>query len=94
MPEDGINSLDDWKGLFASPGVEIVDEHGDTVSAEDMLKLITERSWGTDRKMGAQWYAENYAELGPNGLARHKIDGRHCIAHGKGTYDLIRGVFS
>ena len=27
-------------------------------------------------------------------LQRHTIDGRHCIAHGDGTYDLIAGEFS
>lgn len=25
---------------------------------------------------------------------RHPIDGRHCIAHGDGTYDLMQGEFS
>ena len=28
------------------------------------------------------------------GLRRHDIDGRFCIAHGEGTYDLMRGEFS
>jgi hypothetical protein len=31
---------------------------------------------------------------GPHGLRRHDIDGRHCIAHGDGTYDLIPGELS
>jgi hypothetical protein len=30
----------------------------------------------------------------PNGLSRHDVDGRHCISHGEGTYDLCRGDFS
>lgn len=30
----------------------------------------------------------------PHGLSRHDIDDRHCVAHGNGTYDLIRGEFS
>lgn len=31
---------------------------------------------------------------GPNGLVRHKVDGRHCLANGDGTWDLIAGEFS
>lgn len=27
-------------------------------------------------------------------LNRHTLDGWHCIAHGKGTWDLITGEFS
>lgn len=30
----------------------------------------------------------------PSGLRRHTVDGRHCIAHGEGTYDLLVGEFS
>lgn len=59
-----------------------------------MLSRITERSWGGIREMGSHWYAENSAIPGPNGLARHRIDHRHCVGHGDGTYDLIKGDFS
>lgn len=27
-------------------------------------------------------------------LRRHEVDGRFCLAHGDGTYDLMRGDFS
>lgn len=27
-------------------------------------------------------------------VKRHDVDGRHCIAHGEGTYDLITGYFN
>jgi hypothetical protein len=27
-------------------------------------------------------------------LSRHTVDGRHCIARGDGTFDLMRGEFS
>ncbi len=30
----------------------------------------------------------------PRGLSRRPIDGRHCIGHGEGTWDLITGEFS
>lgn len=36
----------------------------------------------------------NQSERGPNGLLRHKIDGKHCISHGQGTWDCIVGEFS
>ena len=36
----------------------------------------------------------NYAEPGPNGLVRAKINGVHCIGHGEGTWDYITGEFS
>jgi hypothetical protein len=26
-------------------------------------------------------------------LLRHEVDGRHCLAHGDGTYDICRGEF-
>lgn len=30
----------------------------------------------------------------PRGLSRHQVDGRHCIGHGNGTFDLLPGEFS
>ncbi len=30
----------------------------------------------------------------PRGLSRHRVDMRHCIGSGDGTYDLIPGEFS
>jgi hypothetical protein len=36
----------------------------------------------------------NYSERGPNFLLRHRVNGRHCIGHGPGTYDYIAGEFS
>ena len=30
----------------------------------------------------------------PRGLTRSAIDGWHCIAHGAGTWDLMKGEFS
>lgn len=35
----------------------------------------------------------NYAVRGPRGLLRHRIDGVHCVGHGDGTWDLIKGTF-
>jgi hypothetical protein len=42
IPEvDGIQSLDDWKGLFSIPHSRITDEYGFHVTPEDILRIIT-----------------------------------------------------
>lgn len=99
-PDKGINSLNDWKREFALCGdgvnpistVKIIDEYGNRITPAEMLAEIVDRSTG-----GAWTHAaltENSAIAGPNGLARRKADGRHCIGHGDGTYDLLAGEFS
>lgn len=45
IPEDSINTLDDWQHLFSKPGTYIRNEYGERVTVEQMLKTITERSW-------------------------------------------------
>lgn len=41
LPEDGINSLEDWQKLWSRPGTFIEDEYGDPVSPEKMTMIIT-----------------------------------------------------
>jgi len=92
-PEEGINSFADWRALISNPDYLIQDEYGDIISREELLERIEERSW--ERKGDSTFnYAANSAEKGPNGLVRHKIDGRRCIGHGEGTYDYMIGDFS
>ena len=94
IPEDGINDLPDWQRLWSLPGAKITNEYGDTVTPDDMLRAITQRGRGIGgEKATSRWYADNHAEPGPNGLARHRI-GRRCLGHGEGTWDLILGEFS
>lgn len=104
MPEDGIHTLDDWRALWSAPGAYIRNEYGERVSSEELERIITERrndrGWD-DRQwsiMGygseANFHLYNHSERGPFGLLRHKIDGRHCIGHGEGTWDYIVGEFS
>ena len=92
-PENGINTLDDWKALFAKPETKIVDEYERELSVEQMIKVITDRSWDRPNDWSKEEYEQNHAEPGLKGLARHKIDG-HCIANGKGTWDCVVGDFS
>ena len=87
-------SLDDWRTLWSKPNTMIVDEYGDSIDPAEMERIITGRSWQPSREQDEHWYVQNQAEPGPFGLARSRIDGRHCIGHGEGTWDLISGEFS
>lgn len=85
-PDRGIASLDDWRPIFSDTGRVIEDEYGCSVSVAEMLKEITERSG-----FGKGWTSST-SQVGPNGLLRSRVDGRHCIGHGP-TWDLIAGEF-
>jgi len=89
----GPRSLEDWKAKFSLPGCRIVDEYGKAVTFDEMLKVVTDRS--APGELSSSWYRENYAEPGPNGLARPSV-GRdpHCVGHGEGTWSLVTGEFS
>lgn len=103
VPEDGINTLDDWRNLWAAPGAYIRNEYGDHVSIADMELTITgrcgEEDWDDPRwwvgfyRSEHDFHASNHSERGPHGLLRHRI-GSHCKAHGEGTWDCIVGEFS
>lgn len=43
MPERNINDLEDWVPLLSHGA--IFNEYGDSVSKEELLSIITERSW-------------------------------------------------
>jgi hypothetical protein len=94
IPEDNINDLDDWRMLWAAPGAFIRNEYGEKMSIPEMETIITERSRQERPNWTPETYRENQAEPGVNNLARHTIDGRHCIKHGAGTWDCITGEFS
>ena len=85
-------SLDDWVAAWSQPDAVIVDEYGRPVTGDDMLAIITERS-GSGR-FDEAFHRHNHSVDGPNGLARSKVDGRHCVGYGDGTWDLIAGEFS
>ena len=73
-PDNGIESLDDWRAAWANNGIR--DEYDRSISAEEMERTILNRVW-----KGAE-------------PQRQQVDGRHCIAHGDGSYDIMRGDFS
>lgn len=50
-PEFGINNLEDWTQLFNEPGNKIVNECGEQISVDDMIRTITIRKapkWEND----------------------------------------------
>ena len=91
-PEHGIKSLEGWQNFLR--GKMVFDEYGSRVTLAELLRVILRRSWPGREPFEPEFLERNHAEAGPNGLLRHRIDGRHCIAHGKGTWDIMRGDFS
>lgn len=96
MPEIGIHTLQDVGALITdkiNDGWEIKNEYGDKLSKGQWAKIVLERR-GRNFRKDKEWYVQNSATRGPNGLVRHIVDGWHCIGHGEGTYDYIIGEFS
>lgn len=103
-PEEGINTLDDWKKLWETEKTKIVNEYDEVVSVEDMLDTIINRQGRPmeDKHltmMGSyenweDFHRKNYSFSGPNNLLRHQILEGHCIGNGEGTWDYIIGDFS
>ena len=98
-PDNGINTLDDWQEFWE--GKQITNEYGEKIPPEKMLSIITKRGrepkWDKPPMMYGSWeefHYMNHSEQGPAGLLRHRVDGRHCVGHGEGTYDFITGEFS
>ena len=78
IPEEGIRDLDDWIKIWKKG--KIRDEYGRKIKFEEMIQIITQRK-------------AKHLFLNGDGLFRHEIDGEICIAHGEGTWDLIKGDF-
>ena len=93
IPEEGINSLADWQKRWAAEGVRIEDEYGDALSADEMLKCITNRRHSVRENFSKKFLEQNSAIQGPKNLLRSKL-GSRCVGHGAGTYDYIVGDFS
>jgi hypothetical protein len=80
IPEDGINSLDDWKREWSKPNSFIENEYGERVSIDKLLDIITKRYPGRFCQADQQ-------------LAAHPI-GPYCVGRGEGPWDLVPGEFS
>jgi hypothetical protein len=91
-PSKGINDLKDWIPFLQ--GKKIFNEYDEEVSYQKLMDTITNRSWVPRTILSDDFLERNYAVNGPNGLLRTKINGRFCVAHGEGTWDLVIGDFS
>ena len=91
---DEITSLDDWRKVWDQPSVTIVDEYGETVTPEEMLTKITDRSWSGRCDHGSRWWDQNHAVSGPRGLARQTHNATLPPNPETDTYTLISGDFS
>jgi len=105
---EDIKNLEDWKMLWNSCGY-ILNEYEEIVSTDEMLSIITDRkdygikNWDEWRRKlnddpfysnESHFHKSNHSQRGPNNLLRHKIEKTHCVGHGEGTWDYIRGEFS
>jgi hypothetical protein len=102
-PGDGIDDLPDWAIRFHIPNSVITNEYGEEVTPDEMLDVIANREGRSDFagvftggypcRDWQEFHTRNASEPGPKGLLRHKIDSRHCIGHGYGTWDVMVGEF-
>lgn len=96
-PEEGINTLGDWINIWKSKefGEDCIkNEYDHNIIVDEMIDIITNRSWDRKEPPSQKFLDDNYAIEGPNGLLRCKLISNHCIGHGNGTYDLYIGDFS
>ena len=104
-PAIGINSLDDWKKVWASKGCKLFTEYGDEITPEEALKYIVDRkSWSN--KTEAEMLEANNEMAKEYGIGRayesydgymaanHAKRGRDGLwAHNDGRYKLTDGTY-
>jgi hypothetical protein len=100
-PSAGIHTLEAWIHVISVEYMNghIENEYGKVISLEKMLiTIINRQGAGSLGQLGIneEWYRQNYAEPGPQGLSRRKIGGGSLgvVGHGEGTWDYIEGDFS
>jgi hypothetical protein len=93
--------LNDWFDMWEyisfcteEEDYEIQDEYGDTIDPALFFTIV----WDRHCKVPFSWshFHKNHAIPGPFGLARHPIDGQHCIGNAgpNAPIDYIVGEFS
>lgn len=89
-PEEGLNTLRDWRDRWLEPGSKILSEYGTLISIDQMLDIILDREH-TGEVWSGMKQANNGAIPGPRGLYRgHK----NFAPIDDATYDLVDGEFS
>lgn len=99
-------SWSDWVDLICEKvnTHSIHDEYGKEITLLRLLHIVAGRKhpisfdeidWKKHYSVTEEGFHQlNQSERGPNNLLRHRVDGRHCVGNGKGTYDYIVGEFS
>lgn len=97
-PELELNNwFDMWEYISfctEEEGYEIKDEYGDAIDSDLFFIIVWDRH--SKQPHDAEWLRKNYAKPGPFGLARHIVDGKHCIGNAglNAPIDYFIGEFS
>ena len=99
IPEEGLNSWDEWKAHLSDK--RIVDEYGAEFTLEELRKRVEDRRFASRSNKTVpigytswkDFHDKNHSQPGPNGLSRPRL-GPFCTGHGEGTWDYMRGEFS
>lgn len=64
MPDDCINTLDDWRALWSAPSALIRNEYGEVITPVEMERVITERKWhgGPVKRHSGDMYCVGHGE--------------------------------
>ena len=81
-----FKTLEEWIEQFNNPEYGISDEYGAEITPQEMINIITKRSFNRTEPLTNEYLKKNNAVLGPNQLMRCK---ETHIKHGPGTYDLM-----
>ncbi len=95
-PRDKVFTWGDMKlylNEVVDNGYKIVNTHGMVVTLDNFVEIVEERQRIYRPKRDPEWFKENFAKSGPNGLARHKVDGYLCVGNGDGPYDYMLSDF-
>jgi hypothetical protein len=95
-PRDGIFNWEDMKNYLHKShdnGFVIINNHKMIINIDNFVNIVVNRQRTYRPKRDKEWFSENFAKTGPNGLARRKVDGYLCVGNGKGTYDYVIGDF-
>lgn len=93
--------LHDWADMWSyihykteEEDYGIRNEYGDPIDSALFFSIVWDRKGQSEKLCDKQWLKDNYATIGPYGLARHVLHPGHCIGHGDGPFDYIIGDFS
>jgi len=94
--QDLVDWQDIWARIIAVEelGGFIQNENGETIDSGLFFTIVWDR--GRKEPHSLQWLKGNHAIPGPYGLARHIVDGNHCIGNAglDAPIDYFVGEFS